>query len=72
MTALLQKAFDAASQLSPQEQDLFAERMLAELAAEDEFDRKIADTADQLDPLIDEALAEYRAGKTKPMFEQQP
>lgn len=44
-----------------------ARRSLEEIAAEDEFDRKIAGTADKLTPLTEQALAEYRAGKTEPL-----
>ena len=42
MTKLLQKAYDAAAKLPAEEQDLLASRVLAELAAEDDFDRAIA------------------------------
>lgn len=67
MTELLQQAFDAAAKLSPEEQDLLASWLLAEIAEEDEFDRKIAQTAHKLTPLAEEAWAEYRAGKTVPL-----
>jgi hypothetical protein len=65
MTTLLQQAFAEAAKLPPAEQDLLASRLLAELAAEDEFDRKIASTSDKLAGLAAEALAEYRAGQTQ-------
>ena len=42
MTALLQQAFDEAAKLPPEEQDVLASRLLAELAAEDAFDIAIA------------------------------
>jgi hypothetical protein len=42
-----------------------ASRLLAELAAEDEFDRKIAGTVDELARLAFEALEEHRAGLTE-------
>lgn len=64
-TALLQQAFDEVAKLSPAEQDLLASRLLAELAAEDDFDRAIARSADQLARLASEALAEHRAGMTE-------
>lgn len=67
MTTLLQQAFDAAAKLTPAEQDLLASRVLAELAAEDEFDQKIAQSGDKLAPLAAEALAEHRAGETEPL-----
>lgn len=65
MTDLLERAFAEASKLPPEEQDLLATRLLAELAAEEEFDRKIAESADKVSKLAAEALAEYRAGLTE-------
>lgn len=65
MTTLLQQAFVEASKLSPAEQDLLASRLLAELAAEDDFDRAIAGSANKLAHLATEALAEHRAGMTE-------
>ena len=69
MTALLQQAFQAASQLSESEQDELAARLLAEIAAEDEFDRALQQTAHKLAPLTQQALAEDRAGLTLPFPE---
>jgi len=69
MTALLEKAFRAVSQLSEVEQDAWAARLLAELEAEDEFDRKLEQTAHKLARLTEEALAEHRAGLTLPFPE---
>ena len=62
MTSLLERAFTEASKLSPSEQDLLASRLLAELAAEDDFDRAIANSSDKLTKLAAEAIAEHRAG----------
>jgi hypothetical protein len=62
MTALLERAFTEAAKLSPTEQDLLAARLLAELAAEDDFDRAIAESSDKLASLAAEAVAEHRAG----------
>jgi hypothetical protein len=67
MTTLLQQAFDAAAKLPPAEQDLLASRVLAELAAEDDFDKAIAASREKLATLAAEALAEYRAGQTQPL-----
>jgi hypothetical protein len=64
MTTLLQQAFAEAAKLPETEQDLLASRLLAELAAEDEFDRAIARSSDKLALLATEALAEHRAGLT--------
>ena len=65
MTHLLQQAFEEAAKLPAAEQELLASRMLAEMAAEDEFDLAIARTSDKLATLSREALAEYRAGLTE-------
>ena len=67
MTTLLQQAFNAAAKLPAAEQDLLAARVLAELAAEDEFDQAIATSGEKLATLAAAALAEYRAGRTQPL-----
>ena len=64
MTELLRRAFDDAAKLPEAEQNLLASWLLAELAAEDDFDRTIARTSDKLASLAQEALAEHRAGLT--------
>jgi len=64
MTTKLQQAFAEAAKLPTAEQDLLASRLLAELAAEDDFDTAIARSADKLAGLAREALAEHRAGLT--------
>lgn len=65
MTTLLQQAFAEAAKLPEAEQDLLASLLLAELAAEGEFDRAIAGTSDKLAPLARDAIAEHRAGLTE-------
>ena len=65
MTTLLERAFAEAAKLSSAEQDLLASRLLAELVAEDEFDRAIAASGEKLARLATEALAEHRAGLTE-------
>lgn len=67
MTDLLEKAFAEAAKLPPDEQDLIAARLLAELAAEDEFDRAIQRTAGRLTSLAEQAIEEHRAGLTQPL-----
>ncbi len=57
MTVALERAFAEAAKLPTEEQDLLASRLLAELAAEDEFDCKIAGSGDKLGRLA--ALAEF-------------
>ncbi len=65
MTALLQRAFTEAAKLSESEQEVLASRLLAELAAEDDFDRAIARSSDKLAALARGAIAEHRAGQTE-------
>lgn len=65
MTTLLQQAFTEASKLSDEEQDLLAKRLLAELAADDAFDRAIEHSAHKLADLARQAIAEHRDGKTE-------
>jgi len=64
MTTLLQNAFAKAEQLTPEEQDILAARLLSELSEENEFDRAIAASGDKLSRLAQEALLEYREGQT--------
>ena len=65
MTKLLQQAFDEAAKLPVAEQELLASRLLAEMAAGDQFDQTIAGTSDQLAKLSEKAIAEHRAGLTE-------
>ncbi len=65
MTRLLERAFAEAAKLPETEQDLLASRLLAELAAEDDFDRAILQSSDKLAQLAREALTEHRAGLTQ-------
>ena len=64
MTVTLEHAFAEAAKLPDPEQVLLASRILAELAAEDDFDRTIANSASRLTGLASAALEEFRAGKT--------
>jgi hypothetical protein len=67
MTQLLNKAFAEASKLSEQDQDVIAEIVLAELASEERWHELFAKSQDLLAELSEEALAEHRAGKTRPI-----
>ncbi|HEV2971911.1 MAG TPA: hypothetical protein VGY55_18200 [Pirellulales bacterium] len=65
MTTLLEQAFNEAAKLPADEQDLLASRLLAELTAEDDFDRALANSGEKLAQLAKQALAENRAGLTQ-------
>ena len=67
MTKALQKAFDAASRLPDQDQDALAAAIVAELAADARWEAALAATPDALGQLADEALAEHRSGRSKPL-----
>jgi hypothetical protein len=62
MTTQLELAFAEAAKLPEAEQEILASRLLAELAAEDDFDRAIARSSHKLARLAAEALAQHRAG----------
>ena len=65
MTKLLERAFAEAAKLPSAEQDVLASRLLAELVADDDFDRAIAASGEKLAHLATEALNEHRAGVTE-------
>ena len=67
MTQLLDQAFKELAKLPPSEQDALATALLAELASEKRWTQLFDQSHDLLDKLADEALAEYRAGKTQPL-----
>ena len=69
MNQLLQKAFDRAAELPQSEQDKFARFLLAELESERQWAELFArpESEDLLERLADAALAEHRAGRTRPL-----
>ncbi len=66
MTQLLEKAIAEIKKLSNDEQDAIAAVLMAELESERQWERAFDSTAEQLSSLADEALAQYRAGRTEP------
>ena len=64
MTDLLKEAFDAASQLSDKEQDAVAEWLLAELASEERWEERFAETQNALSVLAREAMDKDQRGET--------
>ncbi len=67
MTKLLETAFSEASKLSQKDQDALATIILEELISERRWDEMFAKSEDALEKLANEALEEYRAGKTEPL-----
>ena len=67
MTELLIKAFEKASKLPPEAQDDIARQILEDLVAESKWDETLAGSQDQLEKLAEQALAEFKAGRTLEM-----
>ena len=67
MTKLLERAFKEASKLPEVEQNALAKWVIEELEAETRWQKAFAASEDILDKLADQALAEHKAGKTKPL-----
>jgi hypothetical protein len=67
MTQLLEKAFDQAAQLSDEDQDSLAERLIAEIESEKRWEKLFASSQQELGKLADRALAEHRRGETQRM-----
>lgn len=66
VTRLLEKAFEAASQLPAGEQDALAASILAEVQAERHWDGLFESSTAALSQLADEALHEHRAKRSLP------
>ena len=69
MTSLLKKAFDAASLLPTDRQDAIARLVLAKIEGEKRWDETFAGSQEKLADMASEAIAEQKAGKTRPMNE---
>jgi hypothetical protein len=67
MTQLLEKALSEVAKLPPSEQDALAAILLEELASEKRWAELFARSQGPLSRMAEEALAEHRAGKTKPL-----
>jgi hypothetical protein len=67
MTELLERAFKEASKLPDVEQNALAKWVMEELEAEGKWEKAFAASEDVLDKLANEALAEYKQGRTKPL-----
>jgi hypothetical protein len=67
MTKALKKAFEAASRLPDADQDELAAAIIEELEADERWEAAFARSQDALERLADEALEDYRAGRTEPL-----
>jgi hypothetical protein len=67
MTELMEKALVEINKLTETEQNALAALILEEIESERLWTQLFAESEDLLSQLADEALAEHRAGKTKPL-----
>ena len=65
MTKLLEKAFEALNKLPENEQDNFAQLIIDDL----KWEKSFTNSKDILLSMANEALEEYKTGKTKPFDE---
>jgi len=67
MAQALNSAVAEATKLPPEEQDILAAILLEEIASEQRWSRSFAKSEHVLESLAAEALADFKAGKTKPL-----
>jgi hypothetical protein len=67
MTQALNSAIAEATKLPPDEQDALAAILLEEMASEQRWSQSFAKSESMLETMAAEALAEFKAGKTKPI-----
>jgi len=67
MTKLLEKAFEVATKLPPEQQDELAALVLDEISSEKRWDEAFAKSQDVLSALAKEALKAHAAGKSSPL-----
>ena len=72
MTLLLEKAFGKASELEATDQDDLAQWLLEEIQHEERWKHSFRKSQDLLGQLADEALQEFRSGKTKELEPEKP
>jgi len=67
MTKLLEKAFEVATKLPPEQQDALAALVLDEISSEQRWDEAFAKSQHVLSALAKEALKAHAAGKSTPL-----
>ncbi|NEQ75358.1 MAG: hypothetical protein F6K24_46135 [Okeania sp. SIO2D1] len=67
MTNVLEQALTKLSQLPENQQEAIAYLILAEIEDEKRWAENFANSQDQLAQLAEEAIAEFKQGKTKPL-----
>jgi len=71
MTTLLEQAFAEAAKLPAQEQEALAAWLMEELKSERRWSQLLESSSEVLEQLADEALAEFRAGRTQMLDPEQ-
>ena len=66
-TQLLEKAFSQVTKLPSEEQDALATLIIEEIAAEKKWDDSFLNSQDMLGEMAEQALAEHKQGKTRPL-----
>ena len=69
MSSVLETALAEVSKLPPDEQDVLATLLLDEIKSEQRWSQSFTESQAVLKTLAAEALAEHRAGKSKPLDE---
>ena len=67
MTALMERAIGEAKALPDTEQDFLAALLLENIRDAQQWDAQFAASKDVLEELFDEAMEEYRQGRTIPI-----
>ncbi|NET26510.1 hypothetical protein [Okeania sp. SIO1I7] len=67
MTNVIEQALIKLSQLPENQQEAIAYLILAEIEDEKRWAENFANSQDQLAQLAEEAIAEFKQGKTKPL-----
>ena len=67
MTHVLEAALAEVAKLPQEEQDVLACILLDEIKSEQQWSKSFANSQYMLKSLADEALAEFKAGKTRPL-----
>jgi hypothetical protein len=67
MIKQLEKALSKLGELSELDQEAIANRILAEIEDEKLWDQQFQESQDQLAKLAEEALADFKQGKTLPL-----
>jgi hypothetical protein len=67
MTKSLEQAFAEASKLPEDQQEAIANLLLEELASERRWSEAFSQSQDKLSRLADQALDEFKQGRTRPL-----